>query len=57
MVIDIPDEILRKPGYGEHEFMVDIAVILYQGLHISLGKAARLEHTTKAFVRIGHNLS
>ncbi len=42
MIIEIPDEILRKPGYGKEELMIDIAVSLYQRKQTSLAKAARL---------------
>jgi predicted HTH domain antitoxin len=40
MKVDIPDEILRKPDYGESELIADIAIMLYQNKRISLGKAA-----------------
>lgn len=42
MLIEFPDDILRKPGYGKDELMIDIAVMLYQRKHFSLGKAAQL---------------
>ena len=42
MIIEIPDDILRKPGYGEIELMTDIAIMLYEQKRISLGKAALL---------------
>jgi predicted HTH domain antitoxin len=42
MLIELPDEILRKPGYGRDELMLDIAVMLYQRKQFSLGKAAKL---------------
>jgi predicted HTH domain antitoxin len=47
MLIEIPDEILRTPGYGKDELMVDLAVLLYQRKQFSLGKAAQLANQNR----------
>ncbi len=50
MKINIPDEILRKPDYGEPELMnfkVDVAVVLYQRKALTLARATRWVDMTR----------
>ncbi len=42
MTIEIPDEIVKREDYKIKDFMLDIAVMLYQNKRISLAKAASI---------------
>ena len=42
MTIEIPDEIVKREDYKIKDFMLDIAVMLYQNKRISLAKAASM---------------
>lgn len=40
MVLEIPDELVLRPVYSTDEFMLDVAVLLYQKRVLSLAAAA-----------------
>ncbi|MCU0338605.1 MAG: UPF0175 family protein [Spirosomaceae bacterium] len=40
MVIEIPDDVLQKDSYDKIALLTDIAVMLYERGHLSLGRAA-----------------
>ncbi len=42
MVIEISDKVLEQIGMTEQEFLLEVAVALYEREILSLGKAARL---------------
>ncbi len=42
MSLVISDDIVKASGLSEHEFLLEIVIMLFQGDKISLGKASEL---------------
>lgn len=42
MSLVISDEILKTSGFSEAEFMIEIAIMLFQQEKVSIGKASRI---------------
>jgi predicted HTH domain antitoxin len=41
MILDVPNEFISITAYTEHDFKVDVAVMLYQRKVVTLARAAR----------------